>query len=216
MTDDDLSNIGGATYTALMSKASPTTLRERNRIRARGEIMDVTLQIVDADGIAACRIDEIARRVGASKTTVYAHFRGGLDQILQEMYRDLSNAVIEGAVQRRAGCQDFAERVVSMADSLFEICAKPRLGRFYMMLTPALSPMLEQVVGAGSSFFLQMIISDLVALGVPAEQAEERAVVIVGAMRECATAIARDPTRRQRFHPVLRRLAEGMLDGADG
>jgi AcrR family transcriptional regulator len=38
-------------------------------------------EIVASDGIAACTVDEVARRSGVAKTTIYRHF-GGVDGLL--------------------------------------------------------------------------------------------------------------------------------------
>lgn len=47
-------------------------------------------EIVTGDGVAACTIDEVARRSGVAKTTLYRHF-GGVDALLL--------AVLDGLVQ---------------------------------------------------------------------------------------------------------------------
>ncbi len=198
-------------YSLSMIEKPAPSLRERNRIRLRQEILDVALDIIDADGITACSVEEIARRIGASKTTVYAQFRGGLDEMLRERYRAISEELITEVSLRRAKLADGAARVSVMADVLFDLCAQPKIGRFYMQLSPALSPKLEAVIGRGSSAFRAMISEDLVASGFEEAEARVRAIALMGAIRETAVAVAKEPEYRDRLLEIVGQIARSMF-----
>ncbi|WP_299134343.1 TetR/AcrR family transcriptional regulator [uncultured Amaricoccus sp.] len=194
-----------------METATAPSLRERNRLRTRTEILGIVLELVDEDGLAACTVEEIARRVGASKTTVYAHFGDGLDEMLRELYLSISQRVVAEASARRARVADPVDRIVALAEVLFEICAEPRVGRFYMMLSPAISPTLETVVGRATSAFRDFIRADIVTLGHEPAAAGRLALALTGSIRECAVAVACGSAEAPALLGVIRSIAAAVL-----
>jgi AcrR family transcriptional regulator len=50
----------------------------------REKILAATLGCVDADGLAATSIEDIARRASVGRATIYRHFPGGREQVLSE------------------------------------------------------------------------------------------------------------------------------------
>ena len=62
------------------------SLRERNKIRMRAELLDVVLDLFVAEIPAALNIENIARQAGCSKATVYVYFPGGLNEMLCAIY----------------------------------------------------------------------------------------------------------------------------------
>jgi AcrR family transcriptional regulator len=44
-------------------------------------MIDATREIIASDGVRACTVDEVARRTGIAKTTIYRHF-GGVDALV--------------------------------------------------------------------------------------------------------------------------------------
>jgi AcrR family transcriptional regulator len=50
----------------------------------RERILVATLACVDADGLAATSIEDIARAASVGRATIYRHFPGGREQVLTE------------------------------------------------------------------------------------------------------------------------------------
>jgi AcrR family transcriptional regulator len=190
---------------------APVRLRDRNRIRTRQELLDTALDLFQAGGLAACSVDAVAKQAGTSKTTAYTYFPGGIDEMLRDQYRIIGERVRVRGLQLRNAATTPEDRIVAMATALLDICAEPRVGRFYMMLTPALSPLLEPVVGETSAQFRKMIADELqrkLPSDVPPPAA---ATLIVGAVREAATAVARDPGQHEGLLAALRMTIRAML-----
>jgi hypothetical protein len=80
-----------------------------------------------------------------------------------------------------------------------------------MMLTPALSPLLEPVVGETSSHFRKLIVDDLAQLLPPDISALACATLIVGAGREAAIAVAREPRLREPLMTAVRITIRAFL-----
>jgi AcrR family transcriptional regulator len=190
---------------------APVRLRDRNRLRTRQELLNTALDLFQAGGLAACSVDAVAKQAGTSKTTAYTYFPGGIDEMLRDQYRIIGERVRTRGVQLRSAATTPEDRIVAMAAALLDICAEPRVGRFYMMLTPALSPLLEPVVGETSAQFRKMIVDEL-HRKLPAEVPPlAAATLIVGAVREAATAVARDPGQRDSLLTALRMTIRAML-----
>ncbi|ATU95127.1 hypothetical protein B5P45_11710 [Phyllobacterium zundukense] len=178
-----------------MNQSKPMTLREKNRLRARQELLDVVLDLFSEGGLSACSMDVVAKRVGASKTTAYSHFPGGVDEMLRELYTLVSRRVVASAREAHDEKTAAAEKILALAEALLSVCAEKKVGHFYMMLSPVLSPLLEPVVGYASAAFRDMITSDLATVGFAPEHAEPVSVLLTGAMRECAREVAKSPDR---------------------
>jgi AcrR family transcriptional regulator len=187
---------GAAHYTPAMTIDRPISLRERNRLRNRQELLNALLDLFAGGGLSACSVEAAARQAGASKTTAYSYFPGGLDEMLRDLYRSIGERVLERGLELRAGAADAEGRILALGRALLDICAEPRVGRFYMMLSPALSPLLEPVIGETSGRFTAMIAEDLAGLGWTPDLAGAGAILVNGSLREAATAVAREPARR--------------------
>jgi AcrR family transcriptional regulator len=191
--------------------SSHLRLRDRNRLRTRQELLDAALDLFEAGGLAACSVDAVARQAGTSKTTAYTYFPGGIDEMLRDQYRNIGERIRLRGEQMRNACVSADDRIVALAAALLDVCAAPKIGRFYMMLSPALSPLLEPVVGETSGHFRTMITGDLHRKLATGLSPPACATVIVGAMREAAIAVARDPGEREALLTVLRVTVRAML-----
>lgn len=49
---------------------------------ARTKMLDAAQEIVVADGLDACTVDEVARRSGVAKTTIYRHFKNADELVI--------------------------------------------------------------------------------------------------------------------------------------
>lgn len=194
-----------------MKEKAPARLRDRNRLRTREELLGTALDLFEAGGFAACSVEAVAKQAGTSKTTAYTYFPGGIDEMLRDQYRIISERVRVRGEQMRNASTTAEDRIIALMAALLDICAEPKVGRFYMMLTPALSPLLEPVVGETSGHFRELIVDDLHRKLAPGVSAPACATLIVGAGREAAIAVARDPGQREALLTALRMTVRAML-----
>jgi AcrR family transcriptional regulator len=198
-------------YMRGMKEKAPVRLRDRNRLRTRQELLDTALDLFGVGGLAACSVDAVAKQAGTSKTTAYTYFPGGIDEMLRDQYRIIGKRVRLRGEQMRNDSTTVEDRIVALIAALLDICAEPKVGRFYMMLTPVLSPLLEPVVGETSGHFRKMIVDDLQRKLAPGVSAQACATLIVGAGREAAVAVAQDPGQREALLNALRVTIRAML-----
>ncbi len=194
-----------------MTQTKPMSLREKNRLRSRQELLDAVLVLFDEGGLAACSVEAVAKLVGASKTTVYSYFPGGIDEMLRDVYRLISQRVIALGSKLRAAETEPGARILAPARALFSICIEAKVGRFYMLLSPALNPLLEPVVGVASGTFKEMFTEDLVTAGHSRQSAARYSIVINGAIRECAVSIAKSPEQLPDLENTLARVISGIV-----
>ena len=194
-----------------MNELRPMSLRDRNRLRTRNELLDAVLNLFAEGGLSACSVDAAAKFVGASKTTAYSYFPGGVDEMFRDLYRQITQRVVAEASDLRSRQDRPEARIFALASALLTICAEPKIGKFYMMLTPSLSPMLEPVVGEGSGQFREMIESDLIAVGKPDHLAAGFAILITGALRESAIVVAKDPGQTQALLTAIGKMIKSLI-----
>ncbi|WP_247282764.1 MULTISPECIES: TetR/AcrR family transcriptional regulator [unclassified Bradyrhizobium] len=199
-----------------MKEQAPVRLRDRNRLRTRQELLDTALDLFEAGGLATCSVDAVAKKAGASKTTAYTYFPGGIDEMLRDQYHIISDRVRVRGEQMRNTAITAEDRIIALMAALLDVCAEPKVGRFYMMLTPALSPLLEPVVGETSGRFRKMIADDLHGKLPHGVSPLVCATLIVGAGREAAIAVAREPGQREGLLTALRMMVRAMLSAKAG
>lgn len=197
-----------------MAKSSERlSLRERNKLRTRQEILDATLEVFNEDGFAGTSIDKIAELGGISKGTVYVYFPDGLNDIYREIYADLTERLLKTAKEVRTKILDPGKRIVAMAEALLKLSEVPTYGRFYSVLSPELRPVLTPVVGLASKQFVIFVASDLKeTLGDPASEAQCTALaeLIVGSMREAARIVSEEPSKKEPLLGALRRIVSSI------
>ncbi|CAN7303000.1 TetR/AcrR family transcriptional regulator [Rhizobium sp. LjRoot30] len=198
-----------------MTELRPLSLRDRNRLRTRQELLDAVLDLFAEGGLSVCSVEAAAKRAGASKTTAYSYFPDGLNEMLRDIYRLIAQRVLEQATRLRDAEERPEARIFALAQALLDVCSEPKVGRFYMMLSPALSPLLEPVVGEASTKFREMISSDLTIAGKVPAQAANYAVLVSGALRESATAVAKDPNRKEPILDAIRDLIYAIMQPLD-
>jgi AcrR family transcriptional regulator len=98
------------------ARPSLTSLRPERR-DSRHALIDVAIEIIQAHGIDALRIEDVCERVGVSKGSLYWHFgdREGLirEALLEHMYRlgDEQLAVLNSAVDRFTTRDDYLMKI---------------------------------------------------------------------------------------------------------
>lgn len=172
------------------------TLRERNRLRTRRELLDAALEVFAEAGYGSASVENIAVRAGASKVTLYSYFPQGREELFRELYEEINTELIDKVSAVYSAKDDFTTHVVSATSALMEVAERPLIGRFYSIDDPALDEALTPVRGHASQVIAKLIAKDLAAAkraGKVKTKASPRAVaaLLVGAMRSALGEVAR-------------------------
>ncbi len=179
------------------------SLRERNKIRMRAELLDVVLDLFVAEIPAALNIENIARQAGCSKATVYVYFPGGLNEMLCAIYEEISDEVTAEGVLLRDAAPTPRGRIIGLAGALLNMAARPRRGKFFAQLNPTLSPALQPVLGRSSLRYSDMLAEDL--------GSQAMAVLLVGAFREASVRVAREPDSKKGLLNAISHLVDSLM-----
>ena len=137
---------------------SLTSLRPAKPARkdSRAELIDVAIDIIQAHGIDALRIEDVCERVGVSKGSLYWHFtdREGLirEALLEQLYRlgDEQLAVLTDAVDTAASRDEYFVRLAgAFVDPFDKAQVEARWQRLEMITTTRrdqkLSTIMEEI-----------------------------------------------------------------------
>ncbi|GHP18395.1 hypothetical protein RN2511_031310 [Rhodococcus sp. NKCM2511] len=199
-------------------QAPRLTLRERNRIRTRRELLDAALEVFAESGYGSASVENIAERAGAAKGTLYTYFPQGREQLFCELYEEVNDELIDKAAEIYSSENDFAGRIVAMTLAIADIASRPRLGRFYAIEDPSLDQALTLVRGHASNVIAEHIAEDYAA-SVPSKQRKTApadhfhvvAELLTGAMRSALTSVARGSRTGDDVAHAMRTLAEGVV-----
>ncbi|HEU5170509.1 MAG TPA: TetR/AcrR family transcriptional regulator [Gemmatimonadales bacterium] len=112
------------------SPRTPRTPRWRRRPEARPEeILDAALEVFGAEGFARARLDDVARRAGVSKGTLYRYF-DSKETLFREMIRAKVVAAIaetEGIIEQHRG--PWRDLLVAIVRRLYHILRHDGLSR---------------------------------------------------------------------------------------
>lgn len=200
------------------TEEKPLPLRERNRLRTRGDILDAAAVLLGSEGFGGTTVEALSRTSGVSRGTIYAHFPGGREEIVQEVYQRIADAVNVQGVNLREGVDDPAARIAALARALVQATREPE-GRFYGVMGPDVVPVVAQIMGSTSRSFQALISQDLGdarAAGRLPEEApvEALAAALVGAIRNAGATAALEPERSDQLVEAVRWLADGLLQRA--
>lgn len=200
--------------TAATEKPVSTNLRERRREQTRNDLTSAGLEIISAEGVDAATIDRLAAQAGMSRGTVYAHFEGGRDELLQEAYRRVGRELVSTAQQMADAAGTWQDRVMAYARAMVALTEDHHRGYFYNVAGPALfGSRVER--GEGSSASLSAIRKELLLAQQRGEigsdvDADEMAVLLVGCLREAGIEIAREAMQPAKFLSAFQRLLGGL------
>jgi AcrR family transcriptional regulator len=93
-----------------LHRLPPLSLRTSRRALARAEILTAAAELFRARGYRAATLEELARRLGMSKKTLYGHFRSKEDLLAAIFHRTMS-LVEEGLAAIRASRAAPAEQL---------------------------------------------------------------------------------------------------------
>ena len=191
------------------------SLRERNRLRTRRELLDAALEVFAESGYGSATVENIAARAGASKVTLYSYFPQGREQLFRELYEEINNELIEKTNEIFAGDGDLIDHVVAATDAVLEIGQRPLIGRFYSIDDPALDVALTPVRGHASRVCADLIAADLAAArkaGSITTKATPEAIseLLVGATRSGLSKVARQRAKPADILEAMRALVSGL------
>ncbi|XAZ30074.1 TetR/AcrR family transcriptional regulator [Paenarthrobacter ureafaciens] len=200
--------------TAATGKPVSANLRERRREQTRNDLAYAGLEIISAEGVDAATIDRLAAQAGMSRGTVYAHFEGGRDEVLQEAYRQISRELVTTAQRLADSGGTWQDRIMAYARAMVALTEDHHRGYFYNVAGPALFGSRAER-GEGSSASLAAIRKELALARQRGEidsgvDAEEMAVLLVGCLREAGIEIARDAMKPKKFLSAFQRLLDGL------
>ncbi len=194
---------------------APLSLRERNRLRTRRELLDAALRVFAEKGFAGAAVEAIAAEAGTSKVTLYAYFPAGRDDLFRELYEEINTEYLERATTLHAAASGFVDRVIALAAPLLEIGGRPLIGTFYSNSDPTVEPAVAPVRGHASGISAKLIAEDVAsarAAGVMASGVDPHtlAVLLVGALRAALVEVAADPTKSEELLVGIADLARGL------
>lgn len=191
-----------------------TSLRERQKRRARGDLVRATLDVIERAGLEGATIERITRHTGASRATLYAHFPGGRSEVVGAAYQAIADDLIAEAERDAAAHDDWVERVVASQRAMLRLARRRRLSEFYNIDGPHLFA-LGRRRGSGSQRTLDAIAATL-------RDAQEHgrvdaaldtsaiAALLVGAIRETGIDATRTPSSATAHTRAFRQLLAAL------
>ncbi|MCV7424469.1 TetR/AcrR family transcriptional regulator [Mycobacterium yunnanensis] len=128
--------MSGMPKTEASLDAEPPVGRKRGRpvsTQARRAVLDAAVGLLDERGVAGFTVDEVARRSGVSKATIYKHWTNGFD-LAASAYGDIATTAVP--------VKDSGDAVRDLTDQV------RRLARFY---ASARGRVVAQILGAAPS-----------------------------------------------------------------
>lgn len=191
-----------------------TTLRERRHLRTRQELVDAVLIVIGEHGLEGATIDRVADRAGLSRGTVYAHYPAGREELLRAAYAELGYGIVARTQAGVTAADSWQGQLRAHANAMLELALVERIGYFYNVSGPALIPEGE-ARGIGSSASAALMRETLsaareagsVALDVPPDSV---AILLVGALREAAVAVATGACEASDAEEGFARLVAGL------
>lgn len=199
----------------MSTTTQPLPLRERNRRRTRADILDAAAEALGEGGYAATTLEELSRRAGLARGTLYAHFPGGREEIVRAVYLRIAEEVDERGRALRELQAGAPERIAALARALTERTATAS-GRFYGSAAADVVPVLADVAGGTSTAFEALIREDLAAerdAGAlePGADLDALTTALSGALRASAARTALAPQTVDAQVDAVRSLTRGLL-----
>ena len=196
-------------------RPAPLSLRERNRLRTRRELLDAALEVFAESGYGLATVENIAARAGASKVTLYTYFPQGREELFRELYEEVNQEMIEKASAIYSEDGDYRARMLALTEALMEIGRRPLIGRLYSIEDPALDEALNPVRGHASRVCADLMAADLTAaqeMGAVKTKASPAAIaeLLVGAMRTALSDVVREQVEPADMLDAMEALVTGL------
>ena len=195
----------------MATAAKKLSLRERNKIRLRAELLEAVLDLFLDEDPNSLNVEAIARNAGCSKATVYAYFPNGLNEMLCAIYEEISDEVNVEAMRLHDMATSTHGRIMGLAQALLQTSTRPRRGKFYAQLNPALVPALQPVLGRASRQYCEVIALDLASE--TGADTKASATLLIGALREASVRVARNPELKDELIAAFSALVKGLISG---
>lgn len=197
------------------AKHAPLSLRERNKLRTRQELLQAALEVFAETGYGSATVEAIANRAGTSKVTVYTYFPQGREELFRVLYEQINTELVERATDIYSRAGHFADRVVGLTRALLEVAERPLIGRFYSIEDPSLDQALNPVRGQASRMWSELIAKDLQSAQNESRLAstaapEAIATLVVGALRSALSDVARGWARSTDLEEAIESLVRGL------
>ena len=191
------------------------SLRERNKLRARADILDAAAELLSEAGYAGTTLEELSRRAGLSRRTVYVYFPEGRDQIVREVYLRIAGEVYDRGSTLREEAHGLVDRITALAQALVQATSTPA-GRFYGVMGSDIVPVLSGVLGVTSKSVEGLIKIDLSAAQTAGQLPKDVAIdalaaALTGAIRACGARAATDPGTAEQQIAAIQFLVQGLL-----
>ena len=198
------------------------TARQRRRRRTRGDLVAAALAIIADRGLSDATVDRLSAVSGISRGTIYAYFPDGRDALLRAAYAELGRALVARTRAAVGSAAGWRASIMAHAHEMFALAADPHLGHFYNVSGPALvANSSERGIGSSASVaMIRRVIDDAAFAqtsrpdGAPAapetSPALALAVLLVGALREAAIAVAGGSLDREAATAGFARLVDGV------
>jgi AcrR family transcriptional regulator len=177
------------------------------------------LALFDERGYAQATIEDLAARCGCSKGTVYAHFPGGKDELVQEIYANIGEEFDrEFAAHLKTLGGDIFACVDAAAEVLANISAEPAKGRFFMLTAPSLPAVLGDKLGRTGRGIIREFVTRInraqragqIDKSVDATHVAE---LIRGMLRELGVYVASGDASGEDLREALAAILRGALAG---
>jgi len=187
------------------------TLRERQRERTRSDILDAVVEVVASDQVDGPLIELISTRAGVSRATIYAHFPGGVDELVESAYVRAAHDFIE--LVRTYPSGSWEERILAHGLAMLELADRGPVGRFYNVAAAQFGAIVR-VQGAGSrrshdDFVLALAEAKRAGELVDIDS-EEAAYLLAGMVRVVGVRATESRERGRSSLAAFRRLVEGI------
>jgi AcrR family transcriptional regulator len=140
--------------------APKSSLRERQRARARDDILDAVVQVFAEEDGSGALIELVAAAAGLSRATLYAHFPGGIDEMIKAAYERAGEQFIAQTRSRLRDLTDWRARIRSHAEVMAEWGADAHRGVFYNIVGPKLLASVDRT-GLGSTTTQHLVEAEL-------------------------------------------------------
>lgn len=188
----------------------PPSLRERNRVRTRNEILDSAAILLGEPSTSSFTLEELGHRALVSRGTIYAYFPGGRDEVITEVYVRAATHVRERAELLRSEQITTADRISALARGFLETAAQPE-GRFYGSVRPEVATIVAHHLGSTSIRITELINDDLLTaqkagLLDASVNCSLVGTLLAGAIRAAGERAAREPDAVEALIETIRSL----------
>ncbi|MCU4299056.1 TetR/AcrR family transcriptional regulator [Brevibacterium permense] len=200
--------------TKVQTAVTGGTLRERRREQTRADTVAGVLAVIDSQGFEKLTIERIATAAGVSRGTVYAHFPGGLSEMVAAAYAEIGHRIVAETAAEASTAEDWREELLAHARAMFEFAANTQSGYFYNVSGPAFIGSGE-ARGIGSGAGRKAIAEALERAQRNGELSSDLvpgavATLLIGAIREASAAIASDAAEPTEQLTAFIALVDGL------